>query len=318
MKILLAGTARCGSTWAANVLGHAADTRAVYEPDGPYSDVLGALVATRLGEYPILRAGERSHWYRMVWDHAFAGGWPWDQVEAARAAGRRLVRVPPVLRDYAIGALAEATRLVRPGPPNVIVKSVNSAFALDWIADRYHPKIVVLRRNPLNVVSSWVVLQMSTDRFIGNDPRVQRAYLRPLGLSAPGAGSSSVTLVAYNVGLLTKALRDAAAAHPEWIVVSHDELCVDPMPQFKELTERLGLRWTPAIEDYLHKSDDPAFTVHGGSPKVHPNAVTATTDASRRDQQATQFKRRLTPEQTAEARAVLEAFDLGDWGPPPA
>lgn len=317
MKILLAGTARCGSTWAANVLGHAAETRSVYEPDGPYSDVLGALVATRLGEYPLLSVGERSPWYRMVWDHAFAGGWPWDRVEAARAAGRRLVRVPPVLRDYAIAGLAEVTRFVRPGPKNVIVKSVNSAFALEWIAQRYQPRVVVLRRNPLNVVSSWVVLGMSTEQFIGHDPRVQDAYLRPLGLTAPNGASSTARIVAFNVGVLTKALKETSERHPEWIVASHDELCVEPESQFRELTAKLGLQWTPAIEDYLRKSDDPKFTVHGGSPKVHPNAVTATTEGSRRDQQATQFKRRLTPEQAAEARAVLESFDLGDWGPPP-
>jgi hypothetical protein len=318
MRILLAGTARCGSTWAANVLGHAADTRAVYEPDGPFSDVLGAMVATRLGEFPVLTADEPSRWYSLVWDLAFAGGWPWDKIQAARAAGRRMVRTPPAIRDYAIDVLAAMTRRVQRHPRNVIVKSVNSAFALDWIAQRYHPKIVVLRRNPLNVVSSWVVLQMGAESFIGHDPRVQEEFLRPVGITAPNGHTSTVGLTAYNVGLLTRALKQAAERHPDWIVVSHDELCLAPEAQFKDLTARLGLQWTTAMEDYLRKSDDPGFTVHGGSPKVHPNAVTATTESSRREQQATQFKRRLNPEQADEARRVLESFDLGDWGPPPA
>lgn len=319
MRILLAGTARCGSTWAANVLSHAADTRAVSEPDGPYSDILGAMVATRLGEFPVLTAGERNRWYSLVWDLAFAGGWPWDKVEAARAAGRRMVRIPPTFRDYAIGGLAEVTRRVQQHPRNVIVKSVNSAFTLEWIAQQYHPEVVVLRRNPLNVVSSWVVLQMGSDSFIGRHPRVQEAYLRPLGITIPNGSTTAVALAAYNVGVLTKALKEAAARHPEWILVSHDELCLDPLPKFRELTARLGLQWTTAMEEYLRRSDDPAFIVHDScSPEVHPNAATATTDESRREQQATQFKRRLTPEQTAEARRVLESFDLGEWGPPPS
>ncbi len=317
MRILLAGTARCGSTWAGNVLGRAAETRFVYEPDGPSSDVLGALVAARLGEYPMLTPGERNPWYRLVWDHAFAGGWPWDQVESARAAGRRLVRIPPFARDYMIGALAEVTRRVRSRPANVIVKSVNSAFALDWIAQRYQPKVVVLRRNPLNVVSSWVVLGISPGSFIGADPMIQEKYLRPLGLAAPNGKTSSVGIAAFNVGILTKALKETSAAHPEWIVASHDDLCIEPVARFRQLTEQLGLRWTPSVEEYLHRSDDPSFTAHGGSANLHPNAVTATTDGSRRDQQATQFTRRLTTEQAAEARSVLESFDLGDWGPQP-
>lgn len=316
MNILIAGTARCGSTWAANVLGRANETRTVYEPDGPHSDVLGAMVATRLGEYPMLTPSQRSRWYRLVWDLAFSGGWPWDQMETARAAGRRMVRIPPVVRDYLIGALAETTRRVQHRPRNVIVKSVNSAFALDWIAQHYQPRVVVLRRNPLNVVSSWVVLGMWTDQPIGQNPRVYEKYLRPVGVTPPATGASNVAIAAHNVGLLTRALRQAAADHSEWIVASHDELCADPETGFRELSTRLGLRWTPEMTDYLQKSDDPAFTVHGGSPKVHPNAVSATTSDSRRDQQATQFKRRLTPQQADEARSILASFDLGDWGVP--
>jgi hypothetical protein len=71
------------------------------------------------------------------------------------------------------------------------------------------------------------------------------------------------------------------------------------------------------MTEYLRKSDEPNFTVHGGSARVHPNAVTSTTDGTRRAQQGTQYRRRLTPQQTAEALAVLERFNLDDWGPTP-
>ena len=314
MKVLLAGTARCGSTWAANILGRAAGARSVYEPDGPLSDVLGVMVARRLGDYPVLSPEEESAWYRLVWDIAFAGGWPWDRVEAARVAGRRLVRVPPQVRDYVIAGLAAVTARTRRSPRHVIVKSVNSAFTLEWIEERFHPKVVVLRRNPLNVVSSWAVLGTWTDLALGRDPRVQDRYLKPLGLTPPNGKSSTVRTTAWNVGLLMTALKQTAERHPDWIVVSHDELCIDPVPQFRELTSRLGMQWTATAEAYLRKSDDPKFTVHGGTARVHPNAVTATTSESRRQQQSSQFKRRLSAEQAAEARAVLASFPLGDWG----
>jgi hypothetical protein len=315
VKVLVAGAARCGSTWAANVLGHATDTRLVYEPDGHNSDVLGAVAATRLGEYPVIGEGESSYWYRLIWDLAFAGGWPWDKVESARAAGRRLVHIPPVMRDYLVAGLAEGTRTVRRRPRNVIVKTVNSLFSLDWIADRYQPTVVILRRNPLNIVSSWLVLGMWTDHAIGNNPIVRERYLTQLGLQSPNGTSSPVKIVAWNVGLLTRALKDAAERHPSWIVASHDELCLDPVQNFRALTAQIGLQWSTSMEHYLLESEDPQFTVHHGTVNVHPNAVTATTTESRRAQQATQFTRRLTPEQTAEALAVLESFDLGEWGP---
>src|SRR5437660_5680332 len=80
MRILLAGTHRCGSTWVANVLGRSHNVVNVYEPDSPETDILGTVTTNRLGKYPALRPGERSMWYSMVWDLAFKGGWPWAGV----------------------------------------------------------------------------------------------------------------------------------------------------------------------------------------------------------------------------------------------
>jgi hypothetical protein len=282
------------------------------------SDVLGAMAATRLGDFPVIAPHERNFWYRLVWDLGFAGGWPWDHVETARAAGRHLVRIPASVRDSIIVSLAEATRLVRRRPRHVVVKSVNSVFSLDWIVQRYRPKVVVLRRNPLNVVSSWLVLRQGTDHCLGDDPRLHDEYLRPLGLISPNGTASPLTTVAWNVGLLTRAVKLSAERHPEWIVASFDELSEDPEPRFRALTSKLGLTWTEAMADYLRRSDDPRFTAHHGTAAKHPNSVTATTGDSRRKQQATQYKRRLSREQVEEVRAVLSWFDLGDWGPPPA
>jgi hypothetical protein len=315
MGVLLAGIPRCGSTWLANVLGCAEGTRTVFEPDGPISDVLGAMVATRLGPFPVLHPEVPSGTYKLVWDLAFAGGWPWDRVEAARAAGRRMVRLPQEVRDAMIAALAMGTARVRTRPPHVVVKSVNSVFSLEWIDRRYHPRIVVLRRNPLNVVSSWVVLDMATRWTIGEHPDVRTTYLEPLGLKPLPLGSSPVTAAAWNVGLLTLALKRTVDRHPEWIEVSYDDLSTDPLEGCKAIFSQLGWAWTEAAEDYLARSDRPGFVVHGGNPKVHPNAVTATEATSRRLQQGSQFRRRLSDDEIAEANSVLDRFPLGYWGP---
>jgi hypothetical protein len=308
---------RCGSTWLANILGRASDTRTVYEPDGPISDVLGAMVATRLGAYPVLRPEENSFWYRLVWDLAFSGGWPWDRNEGARAAGRRLVRVPAAVRDAIIASLAMGTARAQKRPRHVVVKSVNSAFSLEWISARYHPRIVVLHRNPLNVLSSWMVLDM--DKWpVGDNDYVRAAYLDPFGIPAMPVAGSAVAQAAWKVGLLTLVLKETCNRNPDWIDISYDELSKDPVAGCKTLFSQLDMDWTPAAEDFLRRADDPSFVVHGGNPKAHPNAVTATERGSRRSQQDSQFKRRLTEAQIAEAYEVFAMFPLGDWGPPAA
>ncbi len=315
--VLLAGTPRCGSTWLANVLGRATATRTVYEPDGPISDVLGAMVATRLGPYPALGVDDPSGWYRLVWDLAFSGGWPWDRVESARAAGRQLVKVPPAVRDAAIAGLAVGTSRLRQRPEHVVVKSVNSAFSLEWIAKRYAPRMVVLHRNPLNVVSSWLVLDMASKWPVGDQPAVRTAYLEPLGLTPPPPGSSPVADVAWSVGLLTLALKQTVERHPDWVQVSYDELSADPLPGCMALFDQVGLEWTEDAAEFLRKADDPAFVVHGGTARAHPNAHTATDTTNRRLQQSSQFRRRLTDEQIVEAHTILERFQLGAWGADP-
>jgi hypothetical protein len=315
MRVLLTGTARCGSTWAANVLGRADGGQTVFEPDGPASDVLGAMVAARLGSHPALLPDQRSFWYRRLWDLAFVGGWPMARAEGVRAAGRRVSRMPQGVRDTLVATLAMGTSRLRKRPRNVIVKSVNSTFSLEWIERRYAPKMVIMRRNPLNIVSSCTVLGLYTKRNIGDLPAVHSSVVAELGMTTPSEDASAVTRAAWNVGLLTSALKQAADLHPDWVVASHDDLCLDPLPKFEALTRQLGLGWTSAMEEYVTLSDDPGFTVYGGSQRVHPNAATSTTTSSRRSEATTQFARRLTPAQIAEARAVLAEFPLGDWGP---
>ncbi len=312
--VLLGGTPRCGSTWLANVMGRTTGARTVYEPDGPISDILGALVAAKLGPYPVLRPDDKSGWYKVVWDLAFAGGWPWDRVEAARAAGRKMVKIPESVRDGLVAALAVGTARVRRRPARVIVKSVNSAFSLEWIAARYEPRVVILHRNPLNVVSSWMVLGMAENWPVGEHPYIRERYIEPLGITPPPAGSPPVASVAWKVGLLTHVLKETAGRHPEWVQVSYDELSQRPFEGCPELFTRLDLPWTEDAATYLRQADDPTFVVHGGSSKAHPNAHTATETTNRRSQQASQFRRRLDDAQIQEALGILDGFRLGDWG----
>jgi len=119
--------------------------------------------------------------------------------------------------------------------------------------------------------------------------------------------------------VLTVALRVTAERHPDWILVSHDDLSKDPYEGFTALFAEIGLPWTPRVRAYLEAADDPSFVVTGANPRSHPNQQTSAADgSSRRVQQATQYQRRLTPAQIAEARSVLDDLPLGTWSVPKA
>jgi hypothetical protein len=250
----------------------------------------------------------------MVWDLAFAGGWPWSRSRSARRLGRALSRSPATFRDHSIAVLARGVSLTLPQhQPHVIVKSANCGFSLEWIARRYSPRVIVQRRNPLNIVSSWMALGIDPDPL--DDAAVGRLWLSQLGLTQPRRMTSRVAQVAWTVGVLTVALKETAERHPEWIVVSHDDLSTDPYEGFTSLFAQLGLPWTPRVKAYLQATDDPSFVVTGANPRSHPNRQTGAEDGTRRRvQQSTQYLRRLTTAQIAEARSVLADLPLGEWG----
>jgi hypothetical protein len=57
--------------------------------------------------------------------------------------------------------------------------------------------------------------------------------------------------------VLAGALADAAARHPDWHVVRHEDACVDPLTKVAALTSALGLEFSDAAATYLRESNQP-------------------------------------------------------------
>jgi hypothetical protein len=319
MRILLAGTHRCGSTWVANVLGRTNGLHNVFEPDEPATDILGTISSDQLGAYPALTPTDESSRYSMVWDLAFAGGWPWRPSPRRRRVGRLIRKVPAPIRSRGLAALVRVSTVSRSRsrPAHILVKSANCALALEWIEQRYQPQVVIQRRNPLNLVSSWMALGIDGDASLAEDPVVQERWLKPLGIPVLGPGASHVANVAWTIGLLSIALKTTAERHPDWIVISHDELCKDPHPRFEALCKDLGLGWTPAAAAYLDAADRPTFVDGKRKPrKVRDELLPSQGLDSLRHRQVELYRRRLSNAEISEARAALARFPLGDWAAP--
>ena len=313
-RILLAGIHRCGSTWVVNVLRRSGCLHCVYEPDEPGTDILGTLSADQLGRYPVLRPTDELQRYATVWDVAFKGGWPWQPSPGLQRLGRVARRAPAGVRGQALRALARTVVASRPRPQRVLVKSANCAFSVEWIAERYRPRVLVQHRNPLNVVSSWMALGMDGDLPL-EYPVVREHVVGVLGSRGIRATGSQAARVAWNVGVLTLALKLTTERHPDWTVVSYDELCQDPERGFRGLFAVLRLPWTEEAAAYLKEADHPDYV----DPRRHPRAADERTPVpghtSRRAEQAALFRRLLSKAQLDEARAVLADLPLGDWGP---
>jgi hypothetical protein len=273
-----------------------------YEPDNVDADPSGTRPVGRsgFGPYPIIDAGEDGGLFGPLWDAAFAGRLP--HFEAVHTgfklrSARAVLRLPRALREPAIKA---GSRLVAawPGKPRrVAIKTIYAAFSLDWLAQRYHPRVVVIQRHPLNVVSSWRELQIPGFDLVSRPAILERFKDRFEGGPLP-PGVSELTRIAWQVGLLTTAIGDSLERHPGWLLVNHEDLCADPVPRIQEVLARAGMPWSEQVETFIADSNRP------GAGLV-PQRVTS--------EQPERWKGRLTPNEVAEINSVLARFPRQGW-----
>jgi hypothetical protein len=306
---------RSGTTWVATILAQTENAVLVREPDNHLS-IPFALRAKRPlpgGYYTALSAAQEAPVYESLWRQAFGEcGSSHTRVERIRRrlAGRLFESAgeEAISMFFRSGGFATRLRaaevLAVPERPErqsdaVIVKSVYSALAVEWIAARFEAQVLIVLRDLLNLVSSWVALDWlgppGVDELAGSDPALQRTLGRLHGVPPLPADGSPVARLAWFLALLTLSLEATAQAHPEWHVVLHEDLCARPADHFRALAARLGLSWSAATEAVLAATDRP------GSGFAIERVASSLPDA---------WRSRLTRGQVAEIAAVLAPFPL--------
>jgi hypothetical protein len=292
-RVLVAGVPRSGTTWVAEMLGLAHGAVVVQEPDNPDANPAAAPVRRERGMHPVLEPGIAAPDYARIWDLAFAGGWPTGA--SAMSISRGLRKLPPPVLNPVLTALSPLTARLRRQSDHHVVKSVFVTFSVEWVVARYRPRVVLVDRNPLDVISSWLEVGIP----IGDlDSRAGVGEMaEDLGVPQPEPQAPLHQRVAWCVGLLTVALRRTAARHPDWIGVSHGELGRAPEREFEALYDELGMPWSDAVRAGLDASDNPGSGYQ--TRRVRAELVDV-------------WRQRLSHDQERDIRAVIEGFDALD------
>jgi hypothetical protein len=253
-RVLVTGLPRSGTTWVANVLRRAPTTTVVDEPDNPDANPLAVSVNADLGWYPVLDPGEESPRYEQLWTLAFGGGWPTRP--ALMPLARLAKKLPPRVLEAVLRPGADVLAHRRGATEVIIVKSVLVTLCLEWVVARFAPLVVIIERDPLNVIASWLELDIPLGG-LDTDASVRARLLDPMGIVAPPSASSRLERIAWCVGVLRAVSRRGQAVHRDRIVVRHEQLCADPVAEFQQLYDRLGLRWTSDTAAYIEASNRP-------------------------------------------------------------
>jgi Sulfotransferase family len=268
--VVILGVPRSGTTWVQDVLGGCADVRTVPEPDNETRMPWPLVAKAGLGRFPLLRPGDRAPRYERLWRAACCGGgdsarvlWArerqlrWLGVEEAEAAcdpERRLGLEPQAL------AWVGRPRIGTNSTNRVIVKSVHAGLCADWVAERVRPAILLVQRDPFEVLASWRAMATRSEglEYAGRPERI----LSPTALQhlsrrygpIPVARDRAVTWLA--AGLMSE-LRAFAARREDAVVIDFDEACGAPRRTLAAAAKRLGLRWSSESERVLAARNRP-------------------------------------------------------------
>ncbi len=304
--VLLVGVPRGGTTWVGQVLGHTRSARYVHEPDGTH-DPFAFRAKLGMLSHPMLDPGDEAPDFEALWAGAFAGGAlagtirdrvAWKAFKPIDAATKMRARndghIAPRLR---LALAAAMPRRAVPGLDHTIVKTVNAAFCAEWIASRFSPTVGVITRHPLNVVASWREFAWSPPR--GPMYKAIRARARERwNVELPQVDAPPIARATAMAGALAYGLADARSRHPDWVDISHDDLCVDTAALFPAVAERLHLEWTDEAAEFL-----------AGTDKAGKGYATKRVTA----EQPQRWRDRLDADDIGAATAVLARFHGAWW-----
>lgn len=259
--------------------------RYLFEPDNEKISPLAWLLKQEMHRFPILSkdADARSYW--QLWNTIFHG-WPADSIvyrfleryirfQASRneahigdkcgfiyldgnfhSVSKKANRQPfttATAKTYAsvVQKYVETGAVQNDSGP-LIVKTVHSFGALSWLSTVFSPDILVVLRNPHSLYASYRRLRMP-DGF--------RNIMQQYGVSGLQTATQLPTLasleehheIAGQIAITLKLLERQIAAHPEWQIVSHDRLCLNPLSEFRDLFDRVGLQWSSSSERAFHQ-----------------------------------------------------------------
>lgn len=258
--ILVTGTHRSGTTWVGKMLAADASTAYISEPLN---------VLHRPGVFHTKVA----HWYQYVCEENENEYLPafkellefdyrlWDELRSLRSR-KDFLRMG---RDFWIfyNGLMRGQR--------ALLKDPFAVFSTPWFARRLKCKVVITVRHPAAFASSLKRLNWPFDfRDLLDQPLLMRDHLEPYREAMECIPADDVI---GQAALLWKLIyRSVHAAHeryPDFMIIRHEDLSLDPIGGYRDLYSSLGLELTPRVEKAILNSSSSENPAELSRKKVH-------------------------------------------------
>lgn len=288
--ILVTGSHRSGTTWVGKMLAADIDTAYISEP-------LNVLHRPGVYRVPV------KHWYTYITSENEAEYLPafrellnfqyhtWLEVKSLRSF-RDFLRMGRDFHIFFTGSFHGQRALI---------KDPFALFSAPWFAERLNCQVVITARHPGGFVSS---LKRLGWHFDFNNFLAQPLFMRDL-LEADRAAMESMPKddIIGQAALLWKIIYRFAHGtrerFPQFQIVRHEDLSLDPIGGYQALYKLLGLDFTERVKNIIQNSsssDNPAKLAKN---KTHSVKLDSRANLDN-------WKRILSPEEIARVRKMTE------------
>ena len=198
--------------------------------------------------------------------------------------------------------------LTRSFRDRVLIKWVRLSLSLDWIASSFPGvKLIQIIRHPVPLFLSWDRKNWDPSYALNqllDQETLMAGPLKKYKDIMEGAGSYWEKAAAFWCAVTYMKL---LCHRKDWLFIEHEWLCLDPVPRFKWLADKIGFPWNDRMEEFLSpqrriesgpgygKSRDSGKEVHKWEKKIRANELREIQWVM--DQFGLPFYKNLDPEQ---------------------
>ena len=289
--ILVTGTHRSGTTWVGKMLAADADTAYVSEP----LNVLhrpGVFRAPVKYWYTYINAENESEYLPAFHELLDFQYHTWLEIKSIRSF-KDFLRMGRDFRIFFNGSMRGQRALL---------KDPFAVFSAPWFAKKLDCRVVVSIRHPAAVVSSLKRLNWPFDfNNLLNQPLLMRDHLEEDRAEMESTRSGDVVSQAALLWrLIHRFVHDTRKLFPDFNIVRHEDLSLDPLPGFKTLYESLGLDFDERVKNTIlnsSSSENPARLARNKTYSVKLDSRASLDN----------WKQILTPQEVTRIRKITES-----------
>ena len=278
--ILVTGAHRSGTTWIGKML--AADPQVAYisEPLNVWHRP-GVMRTATPQWYTYICEDNEAEYISALRETLEFQYHPWLEIKSLRSM-KDFLRMGRDWWTFSRGSL---------NSQDALIKDPFAVFSSAWFAKALDCQVVMVVRHPAAVTSSLLRLNWNFDfSDLLNQPLLMRDWLKPFQREMETLSNSAVDMIAQSC-LLWRMVYQAAAElkerFPEFLIIRHEDLSLDPVGEFRLLYESLDLNYSQKVEQTIINSSS------ARNPKeVSPSAVHSVSVDSRANLE--NWKLRLT------------------------